>query len=69
LFSVPCYNLQSCARGPHASRLEVQAGYLSVLGLATARPDSKDRPGAIVSDARRLRASTRIAQNQASSGF
>jgi hypothetical protein len=47
----------------------VQPGYLSVLGLATARPDAEDRPGAIVSDARRLRAGTTIGQNQASSGF
>jgi fatty acid desaturase len=73
LFYVPCYNLPRLhailMRGPLASRMEVQPGYLSVLRLATARPDAEDRPGAIVNNARRLRAGTRVEQNQASSGF
>jgi hypothetical protein len=47
----------------------VQPGYLSVLRLATARPDAEDRPGAIVSNARRLRDGKRVEENQASSGF
>jgi hypothetical protein len=42
-------------RGPHAARMEVQRGYLSVLRLATAKPDDEDRPGEIVSNARRKR--------------
>lgn len=49
--------------------MEVQPGYMSVLRLATARPDAEDRPGAIVSNARRLRAGRRVGQDQASSGF
>jgi fatty acid desaturase len=73
LFYVPCYNLPKLhailMRGPHAARMEVQPGYMSVLQLATARPDAEDRPGAIVSNARRLRAGRRVGQDQASSGF
>lgn len=73
LFYVPCYNLRKLhailMSGPHASRMEVQAGYASVLRLATARPDAEDRPGAIVSNARRRRGSTRVGEDQASSGF
>jgi len=73
LFYVPCYNLPRLhailMRGPHASRMEVQPGYWSVLKLATARPDAEDRPGAIVNHARRRRAGTRLGEDQASSGF
>ena len=73
MFYVPCYNLPKLhrilMRGPLASRLEVQRGYRSVLRLATARPDAADRPGEIVNNARRLRAGSRIGQDQASSGF
>jgi fatty acid desaturase len=73
LFYVPCYNLPRLhailMRGPHAQRMEVQPGYLSVLKLATARPDSEDRPGAIVNNARRLRSGGRVGEDQASAGF
>ena len=73
MFYVPCYNLPKLhrilMRGPLASRLEVQRGYRSVLKLATAKPDAADRPGEIVNSARRLRAGSRIGQDQASSGF
>jgi fatty acid desaturase len=73
LFYVPCYNLRKLhailMRGPHASRMEVQPGYLSVLRLATARRPAEDRPGAIVNNARRLRAGASVEKNQASSGF
>src|SRR5262249_16027397 len=59
LFYVPCYNLprvhQILSRSPHAARMEVQANYLAVLRLATARPASEDRPGALVSNVRRAR--------------
>jgi fatty acid desaturase len=73
LFYVPCYNLPRLhailMRGPHAERMEVQRGYLSVLKLATARPDSEDRPGAVVNNARRLRGGGRVGGDQASAGF
>jgi fatty acid desaturase len=73
LFYVPCYNLPKLhailMRGPHAGRMEVQPGYLSVLKLATTKPDAEDRPGAIVNNARRLRDGKRVGQDQASSGF
>jgi fatty acid desaturase len=73
LFYVPCYNLPRLhailMRGPHAPRMEVQPGYLSVLRLATTKPDAEDRPGAIVSNVRRQREGTRVGQDQASSGF
>jgi fatty acid desaturase len=73
LFYVPCYNLPRLhailMRGPHAERMEVQRGYLSVLKLATARPDSEDRPGAVVNNARRLRGGGRVGGDQGSAGF
>ena len=51
LYYVPCYNLPKLhailMRGPHAARMEVQPNYLSVLRLATAKPDQDDRPGEI----------------------
>ena len=72
LFYVPCYNLPKLhailMQGPHANRMEVQRGYLSVLKLATAKPDADDRPGELVSNARRLRAGSRVGDDQASSG-
>jgi fatty acid desaturase len=73
LFYVPCYNLPRLhailMQGPHAARMEVQPGYLSVLRLATARPDAEDRPGAIVSNVRRRRTGTAVGEDQASAGF
>jgi fatty acid desaturase len=73
MFYVPCYNLPRLhamlMRGPHAARMEVQHGYLSVLRLATARPDSEDRPGAIVNGARRLRGGGQVSEDHASAGF
>ena len=73
LFYIPCYNLPKLhailMRGKHASRMEVQRGYLSVLKLATASPRIEDRPGQIVNNARRLRAGSRIGHDQAASGF
>jgi len=73
LFYVPCYNLPRLhailMSGPHAARMEVQPGYLSVLKLATAKPDGEDRPGMVVSNARRMRDGARIREDQASSGF
>ena len=72
LFYVPCYNLPKLhailMNGPHAGRMEVQPGYISVMRLATARPDAEDRPGEIVNSARRSRGG-KVAEDQASSGF
>jgi fatty acid desaturase len=69
LMYVPCYNLPKVhailMNGPHAARMEVQPNYLSVLRLATAKPDAEDRPGAVVNNARRVR----IGDDQASAGF
>jgi hypothetical protein len=47
------------------SEMEVQRGYLSALRLATAKPDAEDRPGEIVSHARRKRGGARIRPRQA----
>ena len=73
LFYVPCYNLPKVhailMRGPHAARMEVQSGYLSVLKLATAKPDSEDRPGEIVSSVRRMRIDARVREDRVSAGF
>ncbi len=73
LYYVPCYNLPGLhailARGPHAPRMEVQPNYLSVLRLATAKPDAEDRPGEIVNTARRKHAGLKVDENRASAGF
>ncbi len=73
LFYVPCYNLRKLhdilMQGPHAARMEVQRGYLSVLRLATAKPDAEDRPGNIVHNARRKSGGNRVSEDQASAGF
>jgi fatty acid desaturase len=70
---VPCYNLPRLhallMQKPQAARMEVQSGYLDVLRLATALSDAEDRPGAIVSNARRIRDGARIGEDQASAGF
>jgi len=73
LFYVPCYNLPKLhailMQGPHAGRMEVQPGYLSILKLATVRPEAEDRPGDIVSHARRKRDGGQVGKDQAASGF
>jgi fatty acid desaturase len=73
LMNVPCYNLPKLhailMRGPYAARMEVQPNYLRVLKMATAVPDSQDRRGAIVSNARRMRSGASVARDQASAGF
>lgn len=73
LFYVPCYNLpkvhEILMQGPHAARMELQPGYLSVMRLATARPEAEDRPGEIVSNARRLKDGKQVGRDQASAGF
>jgi len=73
LMYVPCYNLPKVhailMRGPHASRMEVQPSYLSVLRMATAVPDAQDRRGAVVNNARRMRSGASVSGDQASAGF
>jgi hypothetical protein len=49
--------------------MEVQPNYLAVLRLATAKPDHEDRPGQLVSSARRARASATVGTDQTSGGF
>jgi fatty acid desaturase len=73
LFYVPCYNLprvhQILSRSRYAGRMEVQPNYAAVLRLATAKPASEDRPGALVSNVRRARTGVSVDNNQVSSGF
>ena len=73
LYYVPCYNLPKLhgilMRGPHAARMEMQPSYLSVLRLATAKPDQDDRPGEIVNSARRRRTAARVGEDQVAGGF
>jgi fatty acid desaturase len=73
LFYVPCYNLPKLhailIHGPHAAHMEVQRGYLSVLKLATAKPDAEDQPGVVVNLAWRRRGSGKVSEDQVSSGF
>jgi fatty acid desaturase len=73
LFYVPCYNLprvhEILSRSPYAARMEVQPNYAAVLRLATAKPATEDRPGALVSNVRRARTGAAVDNNQISSGF
>ena len=73
LFYVPCYNLPRVHRilseSRHAPRMEVQPNYLAVLRLATAKPDHEDRPGKLVSSARRARAGAEVGADQTAGGF
>jgi fatty acid desaturase len=73
LFYVPCYNLPRVHRflseSRHAGPMEVQPNYLAVLRLATARPDHEDRPGKLVSSARRARAGADVGADQTAGGF
>jgi fatty acid desaturase len=73
LFYVPCYNLPRVHRilseSRYADRMEVQPNYATVLRLATARPDHEDRPGNVVSSARRARAGKEVGGDQQAGGF
>jgi fatty acid desaturase len=73
LFYVPCYNLPRVHRilseSRYADRMEVQPNYAAVLRLATARPDHEDRPGNVVSSARRARAGKEVGGDQQAGGF
>ncbi|MFO1116122.1 MAG: fatty acid desaturase family protein [Beijerinckiaceae bacterium] len=73
LYYVPCYNLPAVhamleANGLKA-RMEVQPDYRAVMRMATAKPASEDRPGALVNNARRLRAGARVDSDNAAAGF
>ena len=73
LYYVPCYNLPRVhdilSSGPHASRMEVQPGYASVLRLAMSKPNSEDGPGEIAGHARRAQAGLKVEADQVASGF
>ena len=73
LFYVPCYNLPRVHRilseSRYAERMEVQPSYPAVLRLATAKPDHEDRPGNVVSSARRARAGKEVGGDQQAGGF
>jgi fatty acid desaturase len=73
LFYVPCYNLPRLhavlMSGPNAACMEMRHGYLSVLRLATTKPAAEDRPGAVVSNARRPRNGTQVDEDQMFAGF
>ena len=49
--------------------MEVQPNYAAVLRLSTAKPDHEDRPGNVVSGARRARAGKEVGGDQAAGGF
>lgn len=75
LFYVPCYNLprvHDILSSTYAGRMEVQPSYAAVLRLAMSKPAAEDRPGAIVSNARRAREGAKDVQagsDQAAAGF
>ena len=53
----------------HAERMEVQPNYAAVLRLATAKPNRDDRPGQLVSNARRAQAGAEVGADQKAGGF
>lgn len=54
---VPCYHLPKARRflieNGHGDRMESKKGFLSVLRMATSKPDNQDGPGEIVHNTRR----------------
>ncbi|MDP1626712.1 MULTISPECIES: fatty acid desaturase family protein [Alphaproteobacteria] len=58
---VPCYNLPMARRfliaNGYGPRMETKEGYAEVIRMATSRPDTDDRPGKVVHNARRQRVS------------
>ena len=73
VFYVPAYNLpkvhQILMRGPLRDRVEVEHGYIGVMRKATAKPAVEDRPGDIVSIARRRQTGAKVIEDQAKGGF
>ena len=61
LMWVPCYNLPKTrafliANG-YGERIETKSGYREVIRMATSRPDTDDKPGSVIHNARRRRVS------------
>lgn len=58
---VPCYNLPLARRfliaNGHGPRMETRESYAEVIRMATSRPDTDDKPGKVVHNARRQRVS------------
>ncbi len=58
---IPCYNLPMARRfliaNGFGERMETKSGYAEVLRMATSRPDTEDRPGDVIHNARRRRVS------------
>jgi len=52
-----------------AGRMETQPNYLSVLRLATGKPNREDRPGQLVSSVRRAQAGEAVGGDQKAGGF
>ena len=72
LFYVPCYNLprvHDILARSYAGRMEVQPSYAAVLRLAMSKAANEDRPGEIVSNARRMREGVKVESDQAAAGF
>ncbi|MBX9699629.1 MAG: fatty acid desaturase family protein, partial [Acetobacteraceae bacterium] len=74
LFWLPCWRLPALHRilmaGPHGPRMEVREGYRAVMRMATAKPDTEDARGAIVSNVRRrAQGAARVNEDQAGAGF
>jgi Tol biopolymer transport system component len=73
LFYIPCYNLprvhEILSRSHLVGRMETQPDYLSVLRLATGKPNREDRPGRLVNNLRRARAGEAVGGDQKAGGF
>jgi fatty acid desaturase len=73
LFYIPCYNLprvhKLLSQSRMADRMELQPGYAAVLRLATAKANALDRPGQVVSSARRAQTGETVGGDQTAGGF
>lgn len=58
---IPCYNLPMAQRfliaNGYSERMETKSGYAEVLRMATSRPDTDDKPGEVIHNARKRRVS------------
>jgi fatty acid desaturase len=54
---IPCYNLPMARRflvaNGYGERIETKSGYREVIRMATSRPDTDDKPGSVIHNARR----------------
>jgi fatty acid desaturase len=73
LYYVPCYNLpavhEMLRQNGLMARMEVQRDYATVMRMATAKPANEDSRGALVNNARRMRAGGAVEKDHAASGF